>query len=77
VRDEGIGIPRSDQSEVFQPFRRLHHDTRLVSGTGLGLYISSQIVARHGGTISLESTPGEGTTFTVRLPMTTDAISAS
>jgi signal transduction histidine kinase len=77
VRDEGIGIPKSDQSEVFQPFRRLHNDARLVAGTGLGLYISSQIVARHGGTISLESTPGEGTTFTVRLPMTTDGISAS
>jgi signal transduction histidine kinase len=69
VRDQGIGIAKRDQSEVFQPFRRLHADARVITGTGLGLYISSQIVARHGGSIDLESHPGEGSTFTVRLPL--------
>jgi signal transduction histidine kinase len=72
VRDEGIGIAKRDQSEVFQPFRRLHADARVITGTGLGLYISSQIVARHGGSIDLVSRPGEGSTFTVHLPLLTE-----
>jgi signal transduction histidine kinase len=72
VRDQGIGISPLDQGEVFQPFRRLHTDARVIAGTGLGLYISSQIVARHGGSIEVESTPGKGSTFTVRLPAYTE-----
>jgi len=73
VSDQGIGIAERDQSEVFQPFRRLHTDPRVLAGTGLGLYITAQIVARHGGEISLASERGRGTTFTVHLPMSMDA----
>jgi signal transduction histidine kinase len=71
VRDQGIGIAERDQPDVFQPFRRLHADARLITGTGLGLYISSEIVARHGGRIDLVSVLGEGSTFTVHLPLYT------
>ena len=71
VRDQGIGIPESDQERVFEPFER----GRALSGgsgttgLGLGLYITRKIVEAHGGDIQLTSKPGEGTTFTVVLPL--------
>ncbi len=67
VRDQGIGIEPDDQERVFGRFERAvssHH----FGGLGLGLYISREIVAAHGGTIRLTSHPGAGTTFTVDLP---------
>lgn len=67
VRDEGAGIDEPDLSRLFrQRFRAsrtAHHP-----GMGLGLYISNQIVKAHGGTIDVESKPGAGSVFTVRLP---------
>ncbi|MCC6237154.1 MAG: HAMP domain-containing histidine kinase [Dehalococcoidia bacterium] len=69
VTDEGIGIPLERQSQLFEPFQRLHADKRIVDGTGLGLYISQQIVGQHGGSLSVESAANAGATFTVRLPM--------
>jgi signal transduction histidine kinase len=67
VRDHGVGIPLEEQTAVFGPFARAvaarHH-----AGLGLGLWIAQQIVHASGGRITLESRPGEGSTFTVELP---------
>ncbi len=68
VSDQGIGITATEQTRLFQPFSR-GDAVRGISGTGLGLYISRQIVERHGGTITAESQPGIGSTFSVRLPL--------
>ena len=62
--DTGLGIPEGVARRLFQPFRRARQDR---SGTGLGLFISQTLVARAGGTIEVESRPGKGTTFRVRL----------
>ena len=65
VRDEGIGIPPDEQDRIFEVFQRLDPHER--SGTGIGLPICRRIVDRHGGDISVDSTPGEGTAITVTL----------
>jgi PAS domain S-box-containing protein len=70
VSDHGLGIPQADQRRVFQKFVRLDPAlARGVGGTGLGLYIAGELTERMGGTISLASEPGEGSTFTVELPL--------
>jgi len=66
VADTGIGIPREIQGEIFEPFLTSKEEGR---GTGLGLAICLGIVRSHGGTIAVESEPGRGTGFTVRLPL--------
>lgn len=69
VRDTGIGLVPADLPQLFQRFYRGQAARAArVSGTGLGLAISRDIVRAHGGDIVVESTPGEGTTFTVLLP---------
>jgi signal transduction histidine kinase len=68
VRDQGVGIAPEDQARVFEQFVRVG-DRRRVNGLGLGLYITQQLVQAHGGTISVESRLGEGSTFTVTLPL--------
>jgi two-component system phosphate regulon sensor histidine kinase PhoR len=69
VADEGLGIPAAEQQRVFEKFYRLETDvSRAGGGTGLGLYITRELVRRMGGTVSLESEPGVGSTFTVELP---------
>jgi signal transduction histidine kinase len=69
VRDTGIGIPRDEQDRVFDAFYQVDSSaTREHGGTGLGLSIVKRLVEAHHGSITLESTPGEGTTFFVRLP---------
>jgi signal transduction histidine kinase len=67
IADQGIGIAAEDQDRVFARFERVESD-RSHSGFGLGLWISRQIVAAMGGVISVLSQPGQGATFTVRLP---------
>jgi PAS domain S-box-containing protein len=68
VADEGIGIPEERQGELFRPFARVEHVlTQETQGAGLGLYICKQLVERMGGTITLASAPGRGTTVTVTL----------
>lgn len=67
VIDRGIGIAPADQAQLFGRFYRARPDVG-AEGTGLGLYMSRAIVAAHGGRIDVESAPGEGSTFTVRLP---------
>jgi signal transduction histidine kinase len=68
VRDRGLGIPTVDQAKLFQAFTRGSNvgDT---PGTGLGLVIVQRCVTLHGGTVTLASTPGAGTTVIVRLPL--------
>jgi signal transduction histidine kinase len=68
VRDEGIGIPADDLPHLFERFHRGANVGR-IDGTGVGLSGARQIVEQHGGTITVESTEGSGTTVTVRLPL--------
>jgi two-component system NtrC family sensor kinase len=70
--DTGSGIPSHLLASIFDPFfTTKHHDEGHRSGTGLGLSVSQGIVARHGGTISVTSTVGAGSTFIIHLPVTT------
>lgn len=73
VRDFGVGIRKEDQKMIFSRFRQATRDTltEKPQGTGLGLAICEEIVAFHGGEILLESEPGRGSTFRVRLPVQT------
>jgi CheY-like chemotaxis protein len=69
VRDSGIGMSPEQTSKLFQPFTQADASTtRKYGGTGLGLAISQKFCHMMGGDIALESSPGEGTTFTIRLP---------
>lgn len=68
VIDQGIGMPASVIGNLFQKFYRSHRSRETVSGTGIGLYISKGIVESHGGTISVRSEEGRGSTFMVDIP---------
>ena len=69
VRDTGIGIDRADAARVFEPFVRLDDArSRETGGAGLGLAIARSIAVAHGGRITLDSAPKEGSVFTVHLP---------
>jgi two-component system CheB/CheR fusion protein len=72
VRDHGPGIPVDLLPLLFRPYTRLGHGRS--DGLGLGLYLAREIVTAHGGTIEAESSPGEGTTMTVRLPLRKRAV---
>ena len=67
--DTGVGISADDMRKIFEPLF-----TTKTKGTGLGLAVSQQIVAKHGGSILATSSPGEGTTFTVRVPLDCDEL---
>ena len=69
VRDRGLGIPPSEHERIFEKFFRLDPNlSRGVGGTGLGLYISRELVRRMGGRIRVDSAPGRGSTFSFELP---------
>ena len=75
VRDYGIGIAASEQRRIFTPFYRAPQSNE--RGLGIGLAIVREIVEAHGGDISVESEPGAGATFRLRLPLlaeTTEAV---
>ena len=71
VMDSGIGIPEEDQAHIFERFYRVDKShSREIGGTGLGLAIARNAVIMHRGSIKVYSSKGEGTTFTVRIPLT-------
>ncbi len=75
MRDMGVGIPAEMQSQIFEPYYRvpgIEVQTGSSTGLGLGLYISRKIVERHGGHIEVQSIPGEGSTFSIALPLYID-----
>ncbi|MHC4799250.1 MAG: ATP-binding protein [Planctomycetota bacterium] len=70
VSDSGIGIAEEDQEKIFEKFYRVESEqVSKIPGTGLGLAIVKETVRLHGGSITVESTPGKGTTFSVVLPV--------
>jgi len=73
VRDHGRGIAAADQERIFGQFERAAGKDQ-VPGLGLGLYITRQILAAHGGTISVASEPGDGATFKVTLPLNASGV---
>jgi len=69
VTDQGIGIAPGDQSRVFEKFYRVRaSNTDLIAGTGLGLTLVKHIAQAHGGSVDVESSPGKGSTFSIRIP---------
>jgi DNA-binding response OmpR family regulator/anti-sigma regulatory factor (Ser/Thr protein kinase) len=66
VSDDGCGIPEYERENIFKPFYRISENK---SGTGIGLSIVKSIVSLHNGTVTLDSEPGQGSTFTVTLPL--------
>jgi GAF domain-containing protein/anti-sigma regulatory factor (Ser/Thr protein kinase) len=72
VKDTGVGIALADQAALFEEFRQVGRDaTTRQEGTGLGLALTRRFVELHGGTISVQSEPGKGSTFTFTLPLNT------
>jgi signal transduction histidine kinase len=69
VADEGPGISADLQERIFEPFFTTRRDT---GGTGLGLAVSLGIAEAHGGSLTVDSEPGHGATFTLRLPVVED-----
>jgi signal transduction histidine kinase len=69
VEDHGLGIPHKDLPRIFERYHRGQNVAEIISGTGIGLAGAKQIVEQHGGAISVVSSEGDGSTFTVRLPL--------
>jgi signal transduction histidine kinase len=76
VRDEGLGVPETERGQIFERFFRTSV-AKPYGGVGLGLYISKEIVERHGGDIVLESSGGKGSVFRVRLPLQPAVVAGS
>jgi signal transduction histidine kinase len=77
VIDEGFGIPKDEQSAIFGRFvRGSSSRTRAITGTGIGLAIAREIVRAHGGDVTVESVPGQGSRFTISLPHEPAAVDA-
>jgi signal transduction histidine kinase len=70
VVDRGIGIPAEEQTRIFEKFYRvLTRENELLPGTGLGLTLVEHVARAHGGSVAVESRPGEGSTFSIRIPL--------
>jgi signal transduction histidine kinase len=73
VSDHGIGIPVDQQRRIFEKFYRAPtKENKAISGTGLGLALVAHIAEAHGGAVEVESVPGEGSTFSIRIPLNDD-----
>jgi signal transduction histidine kinase len=71
VRDHGIGIPQDQREKIFERFyRAVDPSTKEFPGLGIGLYLVAEIIKHHGGTITVDSALGQGSTFHVALPLT-------
>jgi len=68
VSDTGLGIAADEQARIFEPFYRSERDKRFPQGMGLGLSIARDLVVAHGGRLDVDSTPGQGSQFTIWLP---------
>ncbi len=73
LRDRGLGIPPADLPYIFEWFRRGSNVASTIAGTGVGLAATREMVEQHGGSVTAESEPGRGATFTIRLPLDGDA----
>ena len=74
VSDQGIGVPADKLPHIFEKFERVdNRDTRQAGGTGIGLFLVKHLVELHEGTIFVSSTVGQGTTFTLHLPLRPEA----
>jgi signal transduction histidine kinase len=75
VQDFGIGIPKTELSRIFDPYYRSENAQRedVPGGLGMGLYISAEIIKRHGGRIWVDSEEGAGATFSFLLPLARDS----
>jgi signal transduction histidine kinase len=71
VNDTGPGLTEEEQARIFEPFYRSQSDRRFPQGMGLGLTIAQDLVVAHGGRLKVYSRPGEGSQFTVWLPLDT------
>lgn len=69
VRDQGVGIPKSDLTAIFEPFHRAANVAGRIPGLGIGLTNVRHTVAQHGGSIRAVSTLGQGTTITIHPPL--------
>ena len=76
VVDRGPGIPRSELERIFEPFYQAPHGRGPRGGSGLGLAIVKGFVELNGGTVHAESLPGQGTSFVVEFPVSSEAPSA-
>ena len=74
VKDQGPGISLENRKRIFERYERAVADPAVISGLGLGLHISKQIVKAHGGDIWVDSTPGQGARFVVELPLARSAV---
>lgn len=66
IQDTGVGIAEVDQAQIFERFKQTQHNR---SGHGLGLHLCQQVIQAHGGELSVRSQPGQGSTFTIKLPI--------
>lgn len=75
VSDEGVGIPPHELPHIFERFRQIDRERLNQDGVGIGLAIAREFISMQGGEIDVESTPGEGSTFTIRMPASEKEIS--
>ena len=69
IADRGVGIPPGDLPHIFEQFHRGANVVGRVAGTGVGLFSVRQIVEHHGGTVTVDSQEGHGSSFTISLPL--------
>jgi signal transduction histidine kinase len=70
VTDRGLGIPPEDHKRIFEKFYRVRAaETECIAGTGLGLTLVQHIAEAHGGLVNVQSRPGQGSTFSIRIPL--------